>query len=406
MVRKGITMSISVQEKVYLQFQFGLFNRLIEHRIGDSWRECGFFSPGLVRAWGMGNGEKSLEELGALLRKAKALYRRFIKDERQAALEKIMQKEVRRYSDQDGNIKSHNYYLLTVYMSFFEFLLLGLLLLLDKQVSASSIIIQSNNLFSSSEQREWFHKETEFQRLAMNISEETLLNVLLQAGNADQPVVSKDEKKVSCISCVSDANAYKAMKESVKRQNLPQGYTLDFIPVYDADSMCAGYNQGMWSSDAKYKLYLHQDACLINQDVIVNMIEHFEKMPNVAMLGLAGSRHIPCSGVWWDDDTAYIQLQGGCQVGTARDKWNQAMVLDGFFLMTQYDMTWRDDVFSGWHFYDVSQSIEYQKKGYRVEFPRQEEGWCSHHEGSVRDVDEIFHYWREIFLQEYGSELE
>ena len=32
--------------------------------------------------------------------------------------------------------------------------------------------------------------------------------------------------------------------------------------------------------------------------------------------------------------------------------------IDGMLMMTQYDLPWREDILSGWDFYDISQSLE------------------------------------------------
>ena len=40
--------------------------------------------------------------------------------------------------------------------------------------------------------------------------------------------------------------------------------------------------------------------------------------------------------------------------------------LDGIILCTQYDVTWREDIFDKWHFYDVSQCMEFLRRGLRA----------------------------------------
>ena len=41
---------------------------------------------------------------------------------------------------------------------------------------------------------------------------------------------------------------------------VPEGYQISFLAIEDAKSMTAGYNEGMQASNAKYKVYLHQDT--------------------------------------------------------------------------------------------------------------------------------------------------
>jgi hypothetical protein len=52
--------------------------------------------------------------------------------------------------------------------------------------------------------------------------------------------------------------------------------------------------------------------------------------------------------------------------------------LDGLLLATQIDIPWREDLFDGWDFYDISQCFEMIRHGYRVVVPYQDEPWCYH----------------------------
>ena len=52
--------------------------------------------------------------------------------------------------------------------------------------------------------------------------------------------------------------------------------------------------------------------------------------------------------------------------------------IDGMLMVTQRDVPWREDVFDKWDFYDVSQSIEMLRAGYKVVVPYQKENWTYH----------------------------
>ena len=43
--------------------------------------------------------------------------------------------------------------------------------------------------------------------------------------------------------------------------------------------------------------------------------------------------------------------------------------IDGLIMITQYDIPWREDLFQKWDFYDVSQSMEFIRHGYKVAVP-------------------------------------
>jgi hypothetical protein len=52
--------------------------------------------------------------------------------------------------------------------------------------------------------------------------------------------------------------------------------------------------------------------------------------------------------------------------------------LDGLLLATQADIPWREDLFDGWDFYDISQCFEMKRREYKVVIPYQEDMWCYH----------------------------
>ena len=72
-------------------------------------------------------------------------------------------------------------------------------------------------------------------------------------------------------------------------------------------------------------------------------------------------------------------------------------------MATQYDIPWREDIFTGWDFYDVSQSFEFRKAGYNVIVPPMTTPWCFHDEGVI----ELSSYYktRDIFMKEYKTML-
>ena len=82
--------------------------------------------------------------------------------------------------------------------------------------------------------------------------------------------------------------------------------------------------------------------------------------------------------------------------------------VDGLFIATQYDIEWREDLFTGWHLYDSSQCLEFRRRGYRVAIPNQSDGrggfWCIHCPVE-KPLAKEYKVYQKIFLQEYGGEL-
>ncbi|MBQ3971332.1 MAG: glycosyltransferase [Selenomonadaceae bacterium] len=75
-------------------------------------------------------------------------------------------------------------------------------------------------------------------------------------------------------------------------------------------------------------------------------------------------------------------------------------------MMTQYDVPWRYDLFHGWHFYDISQSMEFRKRGYRIVVPGPYDIWCIHDSpGFPFDTDPDYNEARRLFLDTYQEFL-
>ena len=82
--------------------------------------------------------------------------------------------------------------------------------------------------------------------------------------------------------------------------------------------------------------------------------------------------------------------------------YESVKAIDGLMIVTQYDIPWREDLFKSWHFYDISQCMEFKKAGYEVGIPKQDEPWVMHDCGIV-NVSE-YEDERNIFLRHYGKD--
>lgn len=217
-----------------------------------------------------------------------------------------------------------------------------------------------------------------------------------------------DSNKICFISCITDDEIHKQQKCIKYLENLfvPKGIELSYLPIKNAPSMTRGYNVSMRSTDAKYKVYLHQDVYILNPNFIVDILTIFKKHPNIGMLGVAGAKTIPASGRWWESKSCFgkvhYNLTGEVELLSfqePQDNLEIVKVIDGLIIITQYDLPWREDLFKGWHFYDASQSQEFIKAGFQLAVPKQHSPWCLHDHGIVNmnGYDEN----RKIFLKNY-----
>ncbi len=220
-----------------------------------------------------------------------------------------------------------------------------------------------------------------------------------------------DHNKICFITCVNNEEMYQESVLYIKHLLIPKGFSIEFIAIRDANYLTEAYNQAMSASDAKYKVYLHQDLFIIHKNFIRDILKIFKSNAQIGMIGVAGAKKIPPVACWWKADKQYV-----CVYDNTKGKMNRAnsiefreeyvkvAAIDGLLMVTQYDVKWRDDIFTGWHFYDVSQSVEFTKQGYQVVVPRLAEPWCIHDCGPM-EIDNGYEKYRNIFLDEYSTYL-
>jgi len=107
------------------------------------------------------------------------------------------------------------------------------------------------------------------------------------------------EQEIAYITCVNNEEMYAACREALAEQALPEGMRASFVPIRGAASMCAGYQEAQEASHARYKLYIHQDCILQRRDVVARMLAVCAAHPDAGLVGLAGCRALPETGIWW-----------------------------------------------------------------------------------------------------------
>lgn len=221
-----------------------------------------------------------------------------------------------------------------------------------------------------------------------------------------------NEKKFCFIMCVNRDDYREEALLYISLLRVPEGYEIQVLTVEQATSMTAGYNEGMAASDAKYKIYLHQDVFLLKPDFMQRILDIFQRNETIGMIGMVGVKRLPEDGIMWNGVRCgnlygagkLLQEKRKDAIVPVTGPWQEVDVVDGLLMATQYDIVWREDILKAWDFYDVSQCLEFHKRGYQVVVPYMEEAWCYHDCGFVN----LANYDRErtIFLKEYGALLE
>lgn len=213
-------------------------------------------------------------------------------------------------------------------------------------------------------------------------------------------------KKILFVSCVNDDFLYEEALFYINRLIVPDGYEVNYIAMRGVHSMTEGYNVAMKQNNAEIKIYMHQDVYILNPYFLLELINIFDSDISIGMVGMVGSVKLPADAMMWHGD----------RIGTlyALDKENidyqnpQGQVarvfdvecIDGLLMATSCDMDWREDLFKGWDFYDISQSFEFRKAGKRVVVPDQVAPWVAHDDG-IMNLYNGYNKYRNIFISNY-----
>lgn len=217
--------------------------------------------------------------------------------------------------------------------------------------------------------------------------------------------------KICFIICTNDTDYFTECERYLRELSIPDGFSTEVVPIENAPSMTAGYNRGMKQSDARYKVYLHQDVFILNRNFIADTLQIFQQNNKIGMIGMVGTKRLPENVCMWTTPLRTGALRS-CVLNTVDDYFDlpvspakgfsYVQAVDGLLLMTQYDIPWREDLDLGWDFYDISQSLEFSRQGYRIAVPYQSTPWVLHDNGFLHLRG--YHLARKNLLLEYFPE--
>lgn len=218
-----------------------------------------------------------------------------------------------------------------------------------------------------------------------------------------------DDKKFCFIICSNNDDYLKECLYYIKKLYIPEGYDIEVLSIVDSNGMASGYNEAMKLSNAKYKIYLHQDVFIIYRYFLDAIIKIFDSDKKIGLIGTVGVVKMPTNGIMWYTKRVgslyNSKLHSKEQILNYRYKLEDGLELveaiDGLIIITSQDITWREDLFKDFHYYDISQSIEFKRKGFKVVVPTQKLPWC-YHDGKIMNL-KTYNTYRKIGLKEYGE---
>lgn len=221
-----------------------------------------------------------------------------------------------------------------------------------------------------------------------------------------------DNHKFSFIICSNNSIMLNECIFYIHQLVIPKNYRIEILTIENASSITSAYNEAMTSCDAKFKIYMHQDVFILNRNFLNDALSIFESNSQIGLLGMVGYTTISPDGIMW-----HIPRCGNLYLSTPvptvsyppldtysysleKDGYTSVALIDGFLMMTAYDLPWDEEVLTGWDFYDAFQSIHFLEKGYHIAVPTQLHPWCLHDSDPLCN---LIHYdeFRQSFKKKY-----
>lgn len=229
----------------------------------------------------------------------------------------------------------------------------------------------------------------------------------------DAEEIFMNDHKFAFIICTNDALLLEECLHYIDHLIIPEGYETELFTVTDAECMTHAYNEAMQASDAKYKIYMHQDVFILNRYILTDLLSIFASDSQIGLVGMVGYERIAADGIMWHTDrtgstymrrpqTPYPELSGYRY--NIADGYEYVAQIDGFFMAASHDLPWNTDKLDGWDFYDAFQSIRFLLEGYKIAVPCQRHPWCMHDDNGILNLVNYDRY-RKIFMQTYPQFL-
>lgn len=147
--------------------------------------------------------------------------------------------------------------------------------------------------------------------------------------------------------------------------------------INNGESLTKAYNRGLKQAKHKHVVFCHDDITIETKQWGVKLLKQFEKNPEYAIIGVAGSKNMPVSGQWWEKrNKMYGRVQhtheGKSWLSAYSDDLGQELEevvnVDGVFFtvdVTKIKKEFNENV-EGFHFYDVTFCFENYLAGAKV----------------------------------------
>lgn len=213
-------------------------------------------------------------------------------------------------------------------------------------------------------------------------------------------------KKLSFIIYKKNDKNYKVLISSLTALNIPNNVHVDIVTLTGDGGIPVIYNQGISASiGADYRVYINDGIEILEKNFISIIIDLFERNSEIGIIGCIGTKIIPPTGICENAQTQY----GKIIIGNEKKIWNdfsneyvEVASVNGLLMAVRGNVLWRDDLFKGNSFWDISQCIEYKRRGYKSVVIASPNKFYIKTSELNYEADEQS---RQIFLAEYSKDI-
>ncbi|WP_196604808.1 glycosyltransferase [Pectinatus haikarae] len=218
-------------------------------------------------------------------------------------------------------------------------------------------------------------------------------------------VTNLNEKEICFIINNTNFLEYENTVSSISRLICPDNYKI-LIHPFVGNNTAESYNEILQENNAKYKIYITAGTVFVNENFLTELIEIFRKNWAIGIVGASGASVLPTNGI----GLQAINRVGKVMIGNdniltwsdIKDTYQKVKVIDSYFMATQYDIKWREDIFVSEYFAKISQCIEFQRQNYLVVTAQQPlKSWCKIASVNI-SYSENEHA---LFLDEYSKNI-
>src|SRR5690606_36782077 len=82
-----------------------------------------------------------------------------------------------------------------------------------------------------------------------------------------------DDRAVAFVTCVSEPTQYLWCRRYIEALEIPDGFRVEVHVALGAKGLPSAYNAVMRRSNAKYKVYFHQDVSLLQRRMLYDVLD-------------------------------------------------------------------------------------------------------------------------------------